>query len=331
MKLVEALSQELLSYVPGLLIGFLPLAIILWRLWLHKKQYHQEASIPFTDLPLRPPGESLRLRLQELEEEYDLQTSSLLLASAISATVICMLGNQGKWLATGIIGGILLLYYALNYRSVVKKIEGIRNVRLGFTGERVVGERLNQLLASGFKVFHDVPFSGYNIDHVIVGPSGVFSVETKTRRKPTDMPGDERARVYVHGDALDFPKGRNRQFVTQAKRNAQSLSRWLTKSTGETVNAEAILTLPGWFVCGEATGDILVLNPSRIQSYVMKRTNVLTPQQIQRIAHQLTEQSRLEIDASAKPVNSKFTYPNKVKTSSPFASRRQTALKKTRQ
>ncbi|HRE80805.1 MAG TPA: nuclease-related domain-containing protein [Opitutaceae bacterium] len=329
MKLLETITQTLVSFIPGLLIGFLPLAVFIWRLWLHKKQYHENASLPFTDLPRRPPGETLRIQLKECEDEYDLQTSNLLLASAISATVICMLGHQGKWLSVAIISCILSVYYTLNFRSVARQLERIRAVRLGFEGERVVGEHLNQLLANGFKVFHDIPFSGYNIDHVIVSPSGVFSVETKARRKPTDIPSDERARVQVRGDALDFPKGRNHQYIAQAKRNAQSLSRWLTKATGESVHAEAILTLPGWFVSGEDSGDILVLNPTRIQSYVSRKTNVLTPAQIQRIAHQLAEQCRLEIDSSAKPVNSKFTYPDKGKTNSLFKSRRQTSMSKT--
>jgi hypothetical protein len=30
----------------------------------------------------------------------------------------------------------------------------------------------------------NVPFDGFNIDRVLVGPPGVFSVETKTRREP---------------------------------------------------------------------------------------------------------------------------------------------------
>ena len=63
-----------------------------------------------------------------------------------------------------------------------------RRIRLGFEGERHVGEALNQLMLVGYRVFHDFlitdkPRSIRNIDHIVIGPNGVFAVETKTRRK----------------------------------------------------------------------------------------------------------------------------------------------------
>jgi len=57
----------------------------------------------------------------------------------------------------------------------------------GFDGERYVGEALTPLVAQGFEIYHDVPFEGFNIDHVPVGPPGIFAVETKTRRKPGEQ------------------------------------------------------------------------------------------------------------------------------------------------
>ena len=53
-------------------------------------------------------------------------------------------------------------------------------------GERLVGETINWLMKDGFDVFHDYPIdpngkSG-NIDHIVVGPNGVFAIETKAVR-----------------------------------------------------------------------------------------------------------------------------------------------------
>jgi hypothetical protein len=53
-------------------------------------------------------------------------------------------------------------------------VEKVRPLRLGFKGERAVGEELNQLLRQGFHVFHDLPFDSFNIDHVIVGPTALL-------------------------------------------------------------------------------------------------------------------------------------------------------------
>lgn len=52
----------------------------------------------------------------------------------------------------------------------------------GAEGEEVVGEILEGLVADGWQVLHDVSFGRGNIDHIVVGPGGLFTVETKSRR-----------------------------------------------------------------------------------------------------------------------------------------------------
>jgi len=52
----------------------------------------------------------------------------------------------------------------------------------GAEGEEVVGGILEGLVADGWQVIHDVSFGRGNIDHVVVGPGGIFTVETKSRR-----------------------------------------------------------------------------------------------------------------------------------------------------
>jgi hypothetical protein len=50
----------------------------------------------------------------------------------------------------------------------------------GAEGEEAVGGILDRLTADGWHVIHDVTFGRGNIDHVVVGPGGVFAVETKS-------------------------------------------------------------------------------------------------------------------------------------------------------
>jgi hypothetical protein len=52
----------------------------------------------------------------------------------------------------------------------------------GAEGEEVVGGILESLVADGWQVIHDVSFGRGNIDHVVVGPGGIYTVETKSRR-----------------------------------------------------------------------------------------------------------------------------------------------------
>jgi hypothetical protein len=187
------------------------------------------------------------------------------------------------------------------WRKLKILIRRLWDYRLGFTGERVVGEELNQLLASGFRVFHDVPFDGFNIDHVLVGTPGVYAVETKTRRKPADVQGPEKARVTFDGETLTYPKGYvDRRALEQARRNTRTLEEWLTKACGERLVANAILTLPGWWVERRAVGDVNVLNPDEIKrSFPQRPRQTLSAPQIERISYQLTERCRLQREPKA--------------------------------
>ncbi|HEX5592075.1 MAG TPA: nuclease-related domain-containing protein [Solirubrobacterales bacterium] len=51
----------------------------------------------------------------------------------------------------------------------------------GAVGEEVVGGILEGLAAEGWHVIHDVSFGRGNIDHIVVGPGGIYTIETKSR------------------------------------------------------------------------------------------------------------------------------------------------------
>jgi hypothetical protein len=55
---------------------------------------------------------------------------------------------------------------------------------LGSRGERAVGHLLQvQLAPLGYRIVHGIQCDGYDIDHVLVGPGGVYALETKTVSK----------------------------------------------------------------------------------------------------------------------------------------------------
>jgi hypothetical protein len=65
--------------------------------------------------------------------------------------------------------------------------------RTGSDGEERTASSLDGLAADGFVVFHDrsIPSSSANIDHLVVGPTGVFVVETKNIAGDFRVRGDE--------------------------------------------------------------------------------------------------------------------------------------------
>jgi hypothetical protein len=53
--------------------------------------------------------------------------------------------------------------------------------RRGAQGERRTARLLDRLVCDGYVVFHDlaVPGSPANVDHLVIGPSGVFMIDSK--------------------------------------------------------------------------------------------------------------------------------------------------------
>jgi hypothetical protein len=80
-----------------------------------------------------------------------------------------------------------------------------------------------------------------NIDHVIVASTGVFAVETKTRRKKEARPGKRNHEVEYDGKVLRFPQGIDTSGLEQAKQQTDRLRVFLSKAVGEPVNVTAIL------------------------------------------------------------------------------------------
>jgi hypothetical protein len=61
----------------------------------------------------------------------------------------------------------------------------MRTLRQGIEGEKAVGQFLERLREQRYQVFHDLVGDGFNVDHVLIGPAGVFTIETKTSSPST--------------------------------------------------------------------------------------------------------------------------------------------------
>ena len=147
---------------------------------------------------------------------------------------------------------------AMPFRAVRRT----RPYALGAEGERAVGRALDALAADGSFVFHDVKpraEEDWNIDDVVVGPGGVFAVETKNWR----YRGDEKPTIEVEGEGLArvWKDGRREpishagEALEQAARNAKTLRDVLRESTDRSFAVQPVLALPGYFVeKGEISG-----------------------------------------------------------------------------
>ena len=273
-------------------IGTLLISLVL-LLALAKRRKQSLGKWPTSEKMLRPPGESLRLHLEKLDEKLLKFVGHFLIASLLAGIFFNMayvFRNLSPWPVLIFAGMGIALIWA-SYRPLFSLQTQFLNNTLGFHGERIVGEQLNRLMLDGCEVFHDLQLAdNWNIDHVIVSPYGVFAVETKGRRKPDVADG---YKVIFTGSELQFPNGTDRSSLQQATDSARQLAGFLTKSTGEHVEVAPILTFPGWYVELKGKGNVHVLNPKLIGSVVLdSRRPLLDEARRKRICFQLEQKCR---------------------------------------
>jgi hypothetical protein len=139
--------------------------------------------------------------------------------------------------------------------------------RTGALGEERTGELLEPLEGEGFRLLHDrlMPGSWANIDHIVVGPPGVFIVETKNYERK-------------------LSRGQMERFAAQAKREAAAV---------EAVVAPVLVTPLvcvyradlGWFKV-EVDG-VRIVSPRELVSTLRKGPAHLTPDEVTGLANQI--------------------------------------------
>jgi hypothetical protein len=129
--------------------------------------------------------------------------------------------------------------------------------RKGAGGERIVGSALDALSSGGdVSVLHDrrIPGSRANIDHVVVAPTGVFTVDAKRY--------SGRLEVRARGREI-WIKGRNRsKLLEQGHRQAQVVSAVLARAGLGHLPVTPVLCfadtqMPGLFAPREVGGVVL--------------------------------------------------------------------------
>lgn len=233
---------------------------------------------PIKDKPLRHPGQSL-------EEERRLLIGDTVESPLLMALVFVILALLEWWrywqnmkpspeLFT-IAAVVFVLWAAWRVWRVRKRLRALSQ---GIEGEKAVGQFLERLRVAGYDVFHDIVASGFNIDHVLIGPAGIFSVETKTWSKPAR--GD--ARIQFDGDRL-LVNGHppDRDPVIQAKAQANWLRNLLAESTGRKLDVHPVVLFPGWFIESHK-GDrgIWVLEPKALPSFLSNSPHRVEPSDV---------------------------------------------------
>jgi Nuclease-related domain len=179
--------------------------------------------------------------------------------------------------------------------SVFRYLDDVRNWRMGGRGEQAVAEKLAdpKLAAAGYRVFHDVPGDGcWNIDHVAVGPGGVFVIETKARVRRKSKTAQAEHEVSYDGRVLRFPWCDDNKAVGQVEANAEWLGKKLAPYAPKGLLLQPVIVVPGWYVKSLGNFKTKAMNDKYLVEYLASAQRLFTLEQLRVFTSRLDELCR---------------------------------------
>jgi len=240
---------------------------------------------PLTAPPLRNPGQSLVNRVLDEDMLSYFMVAMFLLAITLMEWLRWWLNPPPQPLLYTVIT-IVVILYAVRKLFVLRR--KLRQLRLALDGERAVGQFLETLRMRGYRVLHDLIGDGFNVDHVLVGEAGLFTVETKTYHKPAKGKPEI---VYdgEHVTVAGYVPERN--VVVQGKAQAHWLQNVLLESTGQRFKVQSVVLYPGWFVKTtiKLNGDTpWILNPKALPAFLEHQPARLSDADVQLATYHLS-------------------------------------------
>jgi hypothetical protein len=145
-------------------------------------------------------------------------------------------------------------------------------LRKGLDGEEKVARRL-AFLGEGWFSIHSIPVraSGTDVDHLLIGPAGVFTLNTKNHLGQ---------RVWVAGDVFKV-NGFNQDYVYCSRAEGVRVSRALTSACGFDLDAEPVIVVLAENCCvKESPRDVHVVELEELRFWLKWRPTILTPSQV---------------------------------------------------
>lgn len=153
--------------------------------------------------------------------------------------------------------------------------------RRGAVGERRTARTLRRLARAGYVVLHDraLPGSRANVDHLVIGPSGIWVVDSKRWHRKTGIRG-RHGQVYVGSVPAT-------KVVNPVKFECQAVANVLGAAVQDaTLEVGALIAVHGarlpWG--GVVVEQVPMLRPRKAVRILLQAELVLNPQQVEVLA-----------------------------------------------
>lgn len=186
--------------------------------------------------------------------------------------------------ATSVIAECLRVQASVPARTAAQRFFGVSPLGrdaepwfIGALGELDVAQRLGRL-GAGWYVLHSVPVGtgSSDLDHVVIGPAGVFTINTKHHRSQSVWIGARR--ILVNGRLTDH--------LRNARHEAKRTSQLLSAAARVLVDVTPIIAVVGArrMTVRERPSDVVVLRETELTGWLHRHPATLAPSQVQQLA-----------------------------------------------
>jgi Nuclease-related domain len=192
---------------------------------------------------------------------------------ALLATFVAMLGWAiGRW-PIALMGAALAVTAAAGWEWQHAEVASWRR---GARGERKTARLLAGLEGDGFRTLHDrgLPPGDTNIDHLVVGPTGVFVVDSKVWRRRPWL--NWRGELWIgtqHGGPT----------VAAIRYETREVSRRLAGVLRRPMYVTAVMVVHGSRFKPLFAQDLTVVPARQLRRFLQHRLSLYAPDQVQEI------------------------------------------------
>jgi hypothetical protein len=207
---------------------------------------------------LHPPAASIRRELHDITRRCRRYGTAALLF-CVSLGVLLLIGDRDPWSGiaawTSAVAG-LVVSGSVAYAMVrfVRLAMRRRRLRLLLNADLAVAERLGEVQRRGHCVFHAVPVGDLAIDHVVVGPLGVFAIHVVLPARP-GVNG-----VRLTRGMLTFEPDAGEYSLAPITEAYSRLAKELARVVGHRVKLVPALIVPGCRVLSRDDEQYLLTN-----------------------------------------------------------------------
>lgn len=195
----------------------------------------------------------------------------------------------------GMLGAITWGWAYLRWR---RALQDLRMRQWIYAAKAMVAKHVVDLKARGYVVFSDCHLNEKAFDHILIGPKGVFTVQTFVGAAAYQADLNAYGTVTYDGRTLFFPNEENHDIVEQAFGAAEMLSEWLSQTLEVPLAARAVVAIPGWQIKRTSAEGISVINPTQFEAlFQYVRPRPLSEEMTLRLADQVRQHCSEEAES----------------------------------